>query len=200
MNKKSITHEKPVYDAARDFIFQRGVRGWNMDDLADRAGITKRTLYRIINTKEELVRNIVIGFIRDVQTRIQEIITGEKDYFAALELLVNEFPLLVRQFASGVMREVFLEYPSVEEEVIARRSELTSGLVGFFQEGIDRGYLRKEYPADFILQLLQAQVIYFTRTSTDGKDFSARVNLAFRAVLHGVRGNDDTITKNGGRS
>ncbi len=45
MENHSESQLKRIKKSARTLIFAYGVKGWNMDDCAREAGITKRTLY-----------------------------------------------------------------------------------------------------------------------------------------------------------
>ena len=177
-----------VFHCAGEYILQRGIRGWNMDQLAAAAGITKRTLYKIITSKEELVESVVLGFIRGVQERIGEIAAKEDDFFAAMEKLVTEFPLMVNSINSRSMQEVFLEYPSIERHVYEQREELTGEVQAFFERGIQNGFLRSDVDASFILQLFQAVVLYFIRFEDTGDTYSEKFRLAFHCLIHGIQG------------
>ena len=48
---------------ATDIFFTEGVATLTMDRLADDLGMSKRTLYKRVGTKEELLRAIVEGFL-----------------------------------------------------------------------------------------------------------------------------------------
>ena len=66
MQKKSITHRKLVYEVARKFIFEMDIRAWSMDMLAAEADITKRTLYRIVPSKESLVEEVMLEMTEEI--------------------------------------------------------------------------------------------------------------------------------------
>jgi AcrR family transcriptional regulator len=157
-----------------------------MDELAAAAGITKRTLYKIIESREKLIGDIVIGFIQDVQEKISSIISGEKNYDAAARRVMAEFPLLTGRMNSPAMAGIFALYPDVEKLVIDRRNELTAGLTAFIDRGIESGFFRKHLNAPFIMQLLQAMVLYFTKVSNGEEAFSKNISAAFSALMRGI--------------
>ena len=66
MEQKHTIIKQKIDKAAEKIIFSYGIRGWNMSEFANEAGITKRTLYKYVNSKEELVENALLSFIKDV--------------------------------------------------------------------------------------------------------------------------------------
>jgi len=195
--KKSNTHRDRVYEIAREYVFQRGVAGWNMDDLARDAGVTKRTLYKMIESKEKLIGEIINGFIKGVQERIAVIISEEQEYYKAVRNVMAEFPALAGSMNSRSISDIFIQYPDVEKQVIAGRNELTAGVIAFFERGIKGGHLRKDLTGGFILELFQAMVIYFIKISNGGEAFSKNITAAFGALMDGLK--TDAADETGGK-
>jgi AcrR family transcriptional regulator len=195
---KSETHRARVYDIARGFVLERGASGWSMDDLAAEAGITKRTLYRIIDSKERLVGEVVTGFIAGGQEKIAVIIASEKDYFTSARSIMAQFPALAGGLGSHAVSDILVQYPAVEKQVIARRSELTAGIIRFFDRGISAGLLREGFTGEFVLQLFQAMVLYFIKSS-QGDEFSKNINAAFEVLLTGISAGAEHGNRKGGK-
>lgn len=185
--RKSETHKDLLYNIAQKFIFERGIGNWNMDDLAKDAGITKRTLYKIIDSKEKLIEEILIGFIKGTHEEINRIINNEDDYFAAAYAIMKKFPELINRMNSHFIRDIYLQYPEMENVVNARRNELSAGVISFIDKGIRNGYLRKDLNPEFILQLFLAQVTYFIKYSGSEVVFADQLTQAFDALLKGIR-------------
>ncbi|MBN1534156.1 MAG: TetR/AcrR family transcriptional regulator [Spirochaetes bacterium] len=194
---KSTTHRDRVYDIARSYVLQRGASGWSMDDLAAEAGITKRTLYKMIDSKERLVEEVVVGFIAGVQERIGAIIASERDYFTAVKSIMAEFPALAGGLGSQAISDILTQYPDVEKQVIARRNDLTAGIIAFFDRGIGSGLLKGDLTGGFVLQLFQAMVLYFIKASK-GDEFQKNISAAFDTLMTGIRaGGSDGVKKGG---
>lgn len=186
MRKNTAGLKERAYKNASGHIFQRGISGWSMDTLAAECGVTKRTLYKFIPSKEELIEQVVLQYIQGVQARIAGIIESESDYFSAMEKIINSFPLFLDQVNSGKFREIFLEYPGIEEQVYGRRMELTASLVAFFKSGIDEGYLKRGLQPEMVLQMYQALVLYFIKSGLPDGDYSGQLKTAFHSLLYGI--------------
>jgi AcrR family transcriptional regulator len=50
-----IARRKRILEETRKMIAERGLAGFNMDDLCKRAGVAKRTLYNAYHTKERMI-------------------------------------------------------------------------------------------------------------------------------------------------
>jgi len=96
MKAKNKTLEERVYRAAEQFLTRYGIKGWNMNDLAAESGITKRTLYKIIESKEQLIRNIVFANVMDMREQLLFIIRSDKNFLQSLEQIVYKIPELLK--------------------------------------------------------------------------------------------------------
>ena len=76
----SLSSGLRINKAADELVFTYGVRGWNMNDCAQEAGITKRTLYRYIDSKEQLVEMVLKRFIRKTQLTLASALEKEEDF------------------------------------------------------------------------------------------------------------------------
>ena len=81
---------------------------------------------------------------------------------------------------------------------MARRNELTAGVIAFFDRGIRAGHLRRDLTGEFILQLFQAMVLYFIKSSRGDEEFSRQIRTAFDALFNGIRAGNDAKIKKGG--
>ena len=186
MIKKSRTHKERVYTIARQLMFDSGGVGWSMDDLSREAGITKRTLYKIVASKEQLIGELVLDAIDEVQERIAAHIAAGGVFHDTARSLIIEYPLLMGRMSSPVISNLFMHYPEVEKLVIARRNELAARLIAFFDQGIASEHLRSDLSGAFILQLFQAMVLYFLKTSEGSETFSHNIVTAFDVLMDGL--------------
>jgi Transcriptional regulator len=171
---------------AEDLLFQKGLQGWNMDQLASQAGLAKRTLYKIVGTKEKLIERIVMNKIFEIQHKLQNIVESEKDFFVALDEFICTYPNILG-LASGKLGEIYLEYPAIEEQVICRRRELADYLYNFIQSGKDTGKIRQDVDVEILIQALQAILLHFIKHERDSTAFRNRLTIAMQYIFHGIR-------------
>lgn len=178
--------EQRVLDKTAELLSRRGIRGWNMDQLAAEAGLAKNTLYRIIGSKEQLVERVMLNYCRSGHLRIIKIIDREDGYMETLKSIVEEYPEHMNSLYADFFQEVFLEYPSLEKSVRSYRDEMTIRITDFIRRGIAEGELREDLQAESVFELLQAIILFFMQAGFKGPELSGRIREGFYCILYGV--------------
>jgi AcrR family transcriptional regulator len=62
-----------ILDAAAQLLSDYGLRRWTIDDVADRAGIGRTSVYRAFATREDLVHAVLARELRDTIASIQTV-------------------------------------------------------------------------------------------------------------------------------
>lgn len=187
MHSKSITHRERVYEIAAGFLFQGDVDSWNMDMLAREAGVTKRTLYKIVPSKEELVKELVFRAIVQAQEELSGLLHQDGDYLETLETIADSYSQVHEKTTSAAMGKIMKDYPSIEKMIIERRHEMNEEFIRFFQRGMDEGYLQNTVSPDYLIEILQALILYFVQAAESSEEFMQKLTTSFRIVLNGLR-------------
>jgi len=183
--------EERVLKSAQNFVSSYGVKGWSMDDLASAAGITKRTLYKIISSKEQLIRDIVFENIRENREAFLRILQSGPDFSEYINLIIFKIPELLRDSYINRYKDILHEYPDIESEIVRENEQVSSQMREFFQSGVDKGYLRKEVRAEHMSQMLAAIMIFFVKYSDSQEDATEKIREALRYMLHGCINSDE---------
>ena len=178
--------EQRVLDKTAELLSRRGIRGWNMDQLAAEAGLAKNTLYRIIGSKEQLIERVMLNYCRSGHLRIINIIDREDGYMETLKAIMDEYPEHMNSLYADFFQEVFLEYPSLEKSMRSYRDEMTIRITDFIRRGIAEGYLRENLQAESVFELLQAIILFFVQTGFKGPELSGKIHEGFYCILYGI--------------
>lgn len=68
--------EDAILDAAHDLMMEQGFAAVSMDDVANRVGVSKATLYQHFPSKEELAINVIVRSMRRGEEQIKAMDTG----------------------------------------------------------------------------------------------------------------------------
>jgi AcrR family transcriptional regulator len=153
--------------AALDVFVARGYAGTRLDDVAQRAGVSKGTLYLYFENKQELFKAVVReNLVRNIDDGLAEVRdwTGATD--ALLRYLLHEWWRRIGQTpAAGLTKLMMSEsgnFPDIArfyvEEVITPTHAMLAGVIA-------RGVARAEFrPVDIPLavQVMVAPVIMLT--------------------------------------
>jgi AcrR family transcriptional regulator len=136
-----------ILDAALDLFVERGFAATRLDDVAQRAGVSKGTVYLYFDGKEELFKAVVrSGMVRAIE-EAEQIVAGFEGSSAELlrALVAGWWQHIGSTKLSGIPKLMISEAQNFPElarfyyaEVIERGSRL-------FQLSIERGIARGEF-------------------------------------------------------
>jgi len=179
--------EQRIFQKTAELISRKGIKGWNMDQLAEASGLAKNTLYKMIGSKENLLLRVTIEHVKGVQSNLSEILADKRDYLSTLEAAAAIFPDLLNIHSTEQIREIFLEYPDIEVCVRSHQDDSTKVLMDFIQKGIDNGVLRDSIDAMQVYEILQAIILFYMKKDLNSEDRSARISTSIGYLMRGIR-------------
>jgi len=156
-----------ILAAAQEEFKEKGFLGANMDSLAKRAEVSKRTLYNHFSSKEILFHNIVKqlcdSFSQAVNIKYQPSKTlDEQLYIAAM----NEIQLLGSECFCDLNRITLAEFirsPELASSTLAHLGQQKDGLHVWINDAINDGRLKAvdaHYAAQQFLGLIKASAFW----------------------------------------
>lgn len=150
--RSEVTREK-LFEAAVQLIGERGFTDASVDDIAERAGVAKGTVYYHFPGKAELVKALIegrlsplVGAFRDAAT------THSDDPAAAIEAIVRaELEFLAQRgaFSKLLLTEMWREDRVWRDTLVGLRSDLLDVIREVIASGVERGDFRADVEPDF---------------------------------------------------
>ena len=190
MKTKSKVTEEKVFKSTETLMSRYGIKGWNMNDLARDSGMTKRTLYKIIDSKEQLIRDVAFKNIAAIRERIFDIFRTNKGFMECLEMMIVAIPELLKNNYIHNYSDILNEFPELEFDLVRENEKLSNDMFLFFQKGIDGGFIRKDLSPAFINQMFQGMIIYFAKYSSTESEVAEKINLALHSLIFGISTRD----------
>lgn len=199
--RRKAARPDELLEAALDLFVERGFAATRMDDVAQRAGVSKGTVYLYWPSKEDLLRAVIRRFLSG------QLDAGE----AALRAHTGSIPDLLRTTfaqwwiavidspASGVFKLMLAEARNFPEIAAFYRQEVVERGQGLIREIVEQGIARGELrPVDaeaavFSLMLPMVMLCVYKHSigvcaPVDGLQDSARlVRSHVELVLQGMR-------------
>lgn len=155
---RDATLDALVMDSVLDVIEDEGLRGCSIDEVAARAGVSKASIYRRWDSKEDLVidavaclaDSVVIPFEREIRADLISIVTLMGSFINEMPA-GSVFPWLVGEVAAGT--EIGRRYA---EAVIAPRRRVVVDLI---EEAIGRGELRSDLDVEMAVDMLIGPIL-----------------------------------------
>ena len=144
-----------VLNTAMQAFAQKGIRAVKMDDVAATLGISKRTLYEIFETKEELL----FEGIRKFYAERQEIAKRETQKCKnVMEVLVAVYRIKVEEFrkTNPLFYADLAKYPKVARFLNQQNQQMRKDMMKFMERGIYEGYFREEVNYELAGRLFDA--------------------------------------------
>ncbi|MDC7232917.1 MAG: TetR/AcrR family transcriptional regulator [Spirochaetales bacterium] len=173
-----------INKAAAMLIFSSGVKGWNMDDCAREAGITKRTLYQYIESREKLIEQVLCKFISATQKQLIQELSGCPDFKTGMDKMLQIFPEMIVKMESRIVQDIFRIYPDIESHVIQTRLTLAEETLKYIRKAQQDGAVKKDVDAETILEMIQSFILYYSKNNPS--DFKVKLRNAIASCLFGI--------------
>lgn len=80
--------ESQIIDSARDLFYRFGFKRVSMDEIANNAKVTKRTVYSYFSSKEELLKYFINEEIQNMKNIVEKTENKEKTFFENLNNVI----------------------------------------------------------------------------------------------------------------
>lgn len=151
--------KQQIIEVARSLFMQYGIRSVSMDDVCRELGISKKTLYSEIETKSELVKQVLESYTAGECHTMQCILAETSD---AIEAMVNiGFNIIqkVRNMKPGVVYDLQKYYRNIYNEwSIENRKFVREQIMNNLKSGIAQGYYRDNLDVEIIARLYVGKV------------------------------------------
>ncbi len=145
------TRELVVAEAKRLF-YQFGFRRITMDEIAANLRMSKKTLYALFPSKEELVRAVVLTIMLPKMARMQELMKETNtvaDFFVGV---IEVFRGLSRDISEPMMADMRM-MPDLWREIEERRLTVLSHIGEVIERGKKNGEVRADLNVDLFLRV-----------------------------------------------
>ncbi|MGY4718528.1 TetR/AcrR family transcriptional regulator [Naumannella cuiyingiana] len=142
-------------DQLLTLLLSEGFAHFTMDDLTTRLGCSKRTLYALADSKEQLATSIVRLFFKQatehVESRVARSRAPERRLIAYLTAVAEALKPASREFLADVAA-----FPPTREVYRANTSWATMRVRELILEGTTKGSFRNDTDAGFVSEVVSA--------------------------------------------
>lgn len=128
-----------ILEEAQRCFAQYGIRAVKMDDISKNLGISKRTVYELYDTKEDLLCEVVTAWQEARDKRLQELAAQCDD---TMDLLIGALSLQLETAATTNFNfyKDIIKYPKVAKTVKEYSDKQYSYSSQFYAKGVEEGY------------------------------------------------------------
>lgn len=144
----------PMIEQIKELFFEFGIKNLNMDDISRKLGISKKTLYRFVKSKEDLIAKLFEyeGIKGDkISNEINALDVNAIEKLFKFSLTVYEE---MKRFNPMIMFELRKYYEQLFNEFHLLKLESVSKLMRFnLAQGINEGLYRADINIDAVVAL-----------------------------------------------
>lgn len=154
------TAQDKITQVAEEAFFRDGIRAVTMDELARRLGMSKRTLYQHFDSKQALLREVMLGRTRYIDQVLRDATSQEYgDFSEKLRVVLKRLGQALPQPSKRFFRDMRGGAPQVWQELMAERERILSHhFRRLFQEGGRQHALREDLSTDLVLRIFLSMV------------------------------------------
>lgn len=132
-----------VYNSAIEEYEEKGL-SFTMDDLAKRIGISKKTLYQVINSKEEVINLVIDETRKSIKEKQREILVKNYiDVAQKIRLLLTVLPEYHNLFNYRRLSEIKQSYPQLYTKILDVLNNDWEPTFNLLNQGIEEGKIKK---------------------------------------------------------
>jgi TetR/AcrR family transcriptional regulator, cholesterol catabolism regulator len=146
------TTRDKILNSARGLFGTRGMRGTTVDDIARRAGVSKRTVYETFTSKDEIAGAIVDQALALFEENMRRIIQGSDDPLEKLMRLSRFYA--EPQLSSKALIDLQRDLPELWERVEKVETGILQEMQQVTDEGKGQGVFDTELSTDIIIGAL----------------------------------------------
>lgn len=168
-NKLKMKIPESILSAAFELFMNFGVKSVSMDDIAQRLGISKKTIYASVETKEDLILHVIGNFLELEESNIRKIIAGSSDAVDEIININRHILSYLRVMKPSLIFDLKKYYPECWDMI--ENTHLT-----FIREVIEQNILRGQqedlYRQDLLPFVISKLFITKSLMIIDEKEFS----------------------------
>ncbi|MCQ2198420.1 MAG: TetR/AcrR family transcriptional regulator [Paludibacteraceae bacterium] len=155
-----------IVETATDMFVKRGIKAVSVDEIAAELGISKRTLYEQVKSKDELVEQCIAFYHENCKKRFSEITESQCSVFEKLIKLIESQLNIIRSTNKNFLDELM----SRMKEARKKREEEDKlkyhyHFINVIKEGQASGDILTEYEPEIVVKIIESQMMALGQSS-----------------------------------
>ena len=162
--------DRAILDAALELLAEVGPTGLSVEEVAARAGVSKATIYRRFQTKDDLV----VGCLSGLAVAWPEVVPGDTVRERLVHIVEHWWSTYIASANGQVFHRVLAHaksnprlFEAFYDEVIEPRRELFRRVL---REGMDAGEIRRDADIELVITMIVGTSVYTNQTRSAGRD------------------------------
>ncbi len=145
--------EQRLYQQGWEIFQQDGLRAFTVETLAQQLGVSKKTIYQVVKTREELIERIVIFTLSSIETGLLGVIEKEVDPVQQFIVVGEYLATALSRVQVNRMLDLKVKHPQVWQLIEEFRFERREQFTDILLEAQKLGLLKDDLEIDIFVRL-----------------------------------------------
>lgn len=174
----NISVSEQILQRFGDLIKVHGIRQVTIDMVAEKCGISKKTVYKYFDSKHDMVATIINDILDQLNSAINEVYNSDEKPAMKLEHLFSSLYQLLGSISMPVFHDIKMDYPRIDSRIkdfINSQKELISRQIAY---GMETGDFYPDVNPDIAMEIAMAGAEKIATA-----DYILKKNLTVEQVL-----------------
>lgn len=188
--------EEQILEAARQLFKVYGFKKVSMDEIAKKAGVTKRTVYKYFSSKQELLKYFINEELINMKKIIEEVEKNNNDFFEGIHEAV--YKLLQYKHKRKFLKVIVEEAEMLKDEkVIKELAVIDEQIQNYIKEKLEYAMKEKYIEVDnveisaFLIYKMYIALMFDWTESYKRLDDKVIADSILKFVIRGIGRKDD---------
>ena len=180
---------KRILTEATNLFFQNGIRDITMDNIAEKLGISKRTIYETFKNKSELLINCFEEYSKERYKANEEIIKNSHNVLAAICSFIQSGALAIDLLNPAFFSDMRKYHNDIWVMASKQQNEKNYNLAyRLLRKGINEGIFRKDINIDIVVKIILEQMKLLVDNEVFSSDKYTLSEVFKNMVINFIRG------------
>lgn len=193
--KRTEEKKEIILNTAQDLFFRYGIANTSVVDIAQKANVSKVTIFNYFGSKEALAREVIQRYISNIVLVGEKILKEQIPFAKKLEKLFGMVEEKQSLFGTDVFSKEAWEDPIMQQLYNEKAKNVMPFVYDFFEQGKKEGDIDPSIPTEALIAYISAITPLLNPGKHDAKyDYIIGINKLFYYGLFGDKSKfDDKI-------
>lgn len=157
MNNTTAKNDPELLRAIRPIIFEKGLKATTMDIVAQRLRMSKRTLYEIFDSKNDMILHVLEFNEEIMRTKMGELLRESPNVIVALIRIFRFHRDILEKINIDFFRDMDRLYPELREKHQNCNESRQKVSIKIFDMGVEQGVFRPDVNFQIMLKMMEIQ-------------------------------------------
>ena len=178
-----------ISDFISDKMMEEGYKKITLEEITSNLAISKKTVYKVFSSKEEIASSIFIGELTKAYRGLIQLIQEKSSMVTKIENLSGMIGNYIRLFNDASLNNLKKEYPNLWKEIVLFRKARVIPLINILLNHSKKHDLVVDYPNELIIKLFSTSLTISTEKSYlihNKLDYQSVYKSIFDILLSGI--------------